>query len=301
MRARAAELTAGAPSDLARVRAIVGHFHRGYAYDRTGDDFQGPEALANLLVERRGYCTLFAGAAALMLRTQGIPARLATGFVAHEWSQERGEWIVRERDAHAWIEVRFEEVGWVTFDPTPPALDEGGGGFDPFADEAAAPSFLVRLGDSMERWIAGEGGTLGQVLATLLAAPLEGLRRAPSFALLILGGLLALAHAWRARAAARREGGASGGPARAGLVELQRAWVASLARAGCARARGETLRALGTRAVDSLAGLEDLPRGVDVIYGARFGARALVEADGRLLERVTAQLAEAASRHGAGR
>jgi len=295
LRARAAELTSGAADDLARVRAVVGHFQRGYAYDRTGDDFQGPEALAHLLLERRGYCTLFAGAAALMLRTQGIPARLATGFVAHEWSEERGEWTVRERDAHAWIEVRFEGVGWVTFDPTPPATDEGGGGFDPFADEGAGPPFLARLGGSLERWIAGQGGTLGQVLATLLGAPLEGLRRAPSFALLVLGGLLGLLHAARSRAGAQGAGRRPEASERDGLVELQRAWVAALARAGCARRRGETLRALGARAARARVGLEDLPRGVELVYAARFGARELAQEDRALLERLNADLTRAAA------
>jgi hypothetical protein len=47
-----------------------------------------------------------------------VPARLATGFAPGEWDAVGSRFVVRERDAHAWAEVWFPEVGWVTFDPT---------------------------------------------------------------------------------------------------------------------------------------------------------------------------------------
>lgn len=55
----------------------------------------------------------------MLLRTQGIPARLATGFAQGEWNEVGGYYTVRQRDAHAWVEVYFSDAGWVTFDPTP--------------------------------------------------------------------------------------------------------------------------------------------------------------------------------------
>jgi transglutaminase-like putative cysteine protease len=66
---------------------------------------------------RAGYCQHYAGAMALMLRTLGIPARVAVGFTAGTW--RAGVWTVTDRQAHAWVEVWFAGYGWLTFDPTP--------------------------------------------------------------------------------------------------------------------------------------------------------------------------------------
>jgi protein-glutamine gamma-glutamyltransferase len=68
-----------------------------------------------------GYCQHFAGAMALLLRMGGVPARVATGFTPGGYSGLHKAWIVRDIDAHAWVEAWFDRFGWVTFDPTPPA------------------------------------------------------------------------------------------------------------------------------------------------------------------------------------
>jgi transglutaminase-like putative cysteine protease len=68
-----------------------------------------------------GYCQHFAGAMALMLRMGGVPARVATGFSPGGFSAKQNAWIVRDTDAHAWVEVWFDRYGWVPVDPTPPA------------------------------------------------------------------------------------------------------------------------------------------------------------------------------------
>ena len=70
---------------------------------------------------RRGYCQQFSGAMALLLRMGGIPARVATGFSPGGLRRSSGEWVVRDTDAHSWVEAWFDDIGWVTFDPTPPA------------------------------------------------------------------------------------------------------------------------------------------------------------------------------------
>jgi hypothetical protein len=57
---------------------------------------------------------------ALMLRMGGVPARVATGFSPGGFSKKRQAWIVRDTDAHSWVEVWFDQFGWVAFDPTPP-------------------------------------------------------------------------------------------------------------------------------------------------------------------------------------
>ncbi|WP_178916250.1 transglutaminase domain-containing protein [Natronomonas gomsonensis] len=65
-----------------------------------------------------GYCQYFATTMTAMLRTQDIPARYVTGYGTGE-SVGNDEYLVRGKNAHAWVEVYFEDVGWVAFDPTP--------------------------------------------------------------------------------------------------------------------------------------------------------------------------------------
>ena len=60
----------------------------------------------------------------------GIPARYVTGFLPGEYNDVGGDYIVRESDAHAWVEVYFPDYGWITFDPTPPGNAQPGGFFD---------------------------------------------------------------------------------------------------------------------------------------------------------------------------
>jgi hypothetical protein len=78
---------------------------------------------------REGYCDLFASAMALMARSQGIPARMATGYFPSSGETDaQGMYVVRESDAHAWAELYFEGVGWVPFDATEGADSVPGGG-----------------------------------------------------------------------------------------------------------------------------------------------------------------------------
>jgi transglutaminase-like putative cysteine protease len=66
-----------------------------------------------------GYCEQFATAETLMLRSLGIPARLATGYSTGDYDPVLDQSVVRERDAHAWVEVWFPDHGWVPVDPSP--------------------------------------------------------------------------------------------------------------------------------------------------------------------------------------
>jgi transglutaminase-like putative cysteine protease len=79
-----------------------------------------PPLEAFLLDSKRGYCQHFAGGMALLLRMGGIPARVVTGFSPGGQRASTGEWVVRDTDAHSWVEAWFDGIGWATFDPTPP-------------------------------------------------------------------------------------------------------------------------------------------------------------------------------------
>jgi protein-glutamine gamma-glutamyltransferase len=95
---------------------------------------------AFLFQDKRGYCQQFSGTAALMLRMLGIPTRVASGFAPGTLDRDTHEYVVRDLDAHAWIEVWFERIGWVPFDPTPaqaPASSQAAS-FAPFSEVASA-------------------------------------------------------------------------------------------------------------------------------------------------------------------
>lgn len=72
-----------------------------------------------LLQTRRGYCTYYASAMAVMGRLLGIPTRLVSGFSQGHFDQQRNMWIVDGSDAHSWVQAYLPNVGWVSFDPTP--------------------------------------------------------------------------------------------------------------------------------------------------------------------------------------
>jgi transglutaminase-like putative cysteine protease len=81
----------------------------------------GPRPLVDFLLRTHaGYCQHFAGAAALLLRLAGVPARVVVGFATGAPTAP-GRYTVRDIDAHEWIEVYFQGYGWVPFNPTPAA------------------------------------------------------------------------------------------------------------------------------------------------------------------------------------
>lgn len=67
---------------------------------------------------RAGYCSHYASAAAVMLRSAGIPARVIGGYQGGEFQPSGNYWIVHQYDAHAWVEYYHPENGWTVFDPT---------------------------------------------------------------------------------------------------------------------------------------------------------------------------------------
>jgi hypothetical protein len=108
-------------------RYLIAHY--GYTLDLSGS--HGPDPLADFLfVRRSGQCEYFASAMTVMLRAEGVPARYVTGFSPGEYNDVGGDYIIRESDAHAWVEVYFPVYGWLPFDPTPPGNTQRGGVFD---------------------------------------------------------------------------------------------------------------------------------------------------------------------------
>ncbi len=80
-----------------------------------------------LLTEKKGYCSYFASAMAVMARMIGLPSRYIEGYMAPPGGEDGT--LVTGHNAHAWVEIYFKGVGWVTFNPTPgdETSQEGGG------------------------------------------------------------------------------------------------------------------------------------------------------------------------------
>ena len=118
--ALAQRLTAGQRTTYDAVKAVENHLQRDYRYSERPPSADVPLE-AFLFEDRIGYCQQFSGAMALLLRMAGIPARVAAGFSPGSYNRDTREYRVRDLDAHSWVEVYFEGIGWVPFDPTPTA------------------------------------------------------------------------------------------------------------------------------------------------------------------------------------
>jgi transglutaminase-like putative cysteine protease len=119
----AQQLKRGTRTPYEFVRRVDAYLGKGFRYDeRPVPARPGQVPLEHFLFDTRaGYCQHFSGAMALLLRFGGIPARVATGFSPGGFRKRQGEWVVRDRDAHSWVEAWFDGIGWATFDPTPTA------------------------------------------------------------------------------------------------------------------------------------------------------------------------------------
>ncbi len=217
--ALARRLRASSATPLEFVRAVERYLARGFEYSETPPRRAVP--LESFLFEDRvGYCQQFSGAMALLLRMGGLPARVAAGFSPGSRDGRRDEYVVRDVDAHSWVEVYFPGIGWVTRDPTPP----GAPARSQIADLAGAGAASdATLGVGSERALDQRPGAAGARVA-LEEAPADG-RSVPGGAIaagvagaLAAGALLVLG----LRRRRRRPRSAADGldPA---LVELRRA------------------------------------------------------------------------------
>ena len=117
-----AQVLAGVSEPAARAQRLEAHLRDTFRYELGAPELSRLNALEEFLLrERRGHCERFASALTLLLRMDGIPARVVVGFVPGARNWLSGWRDVRLRDAHAWVEAYFPDRGWVRFDPTPRA------------------------------------------------------------------------------------------------------------------------------------------------------------------------------------
>ncbi|MCB9508166.1 MAG: DUF3488 domain-containing protein [Myxococcales bacterium] len=114
-----ARLRAGARTRHEFVRAVEAHLQR-MDYDANLPPSANPNVVDEFLFDwQRGSCGYFATAMVVLLRAEGIPARVVNGYMGAEPNTVGGYYVVRQSNAHSWVEVYYPELGWVRFDPTP--------------------------------------------------------------------------------------------------------------------------------------------------------------------------------------
>jgi protein-glutamine gamma-glutamyltransferase len=120
--ALAATWSAGAATNVDRARRIESKLRTDYKYDLDSPSGSAKNPLEDFLfVSKRGHCEFYSTAMAVMLRSVGVPTRNVTGFVGGTFNRFSRSYVVRQGDAHSWVEAWVDGVGWMRFDPTPPA------------------------------------------------------------------------------------------------------------------------------------------------------------------------------------
>src|SRR5262245_52895708 len=117
----ATQITSVGKSTVEKAALLESYLKRNYSYTLSLTWKPGPQPLSTFLFDAKaGHCEYFASAMAIMLRAAGIPTRLVNGFLMGEYNSIGNDYIVRESDAHSWVEVYVPGAGWIEFDPTPP-------------------------------------------------------------------------------------------------------------------------------------------------------------------------------------
>lgn len=249
-------------SDEALILALMRRFRTEPYYYTLRPPAMPDDGVDALLFDvRRGFCAHYAGATAFLLRAAGIPARIVVGYQGGEPGAGGDYLIVRQYDAHAWVEAWLNGRGWVRIDPTAaiaPARVESGLR-DAVADEGSfledetfsaekyrnlplvnwASLQLDRLNYQWQRWVVGYQGQSQMDLMSRLPGNF-GLRELGYLSAGVIGAGLLLAgivSAWRMR----RNGG------RGEMARLVGGWHRLCEQRGLPVRHGETPLALAER------------------------------------------------------
>lgn len=145
----AREVTAGASTPYEAAILLQDWFRSEFDYSLDVQSGHGSNAIESFLRERVGYCEQFAGSYAAMMRSLGIPTRVAVGFTSGI-EESPGTYSVRGKNAHAWPEVWFDGIGWVLFEPTPGRGAPGAENYTsvaPAQDDSVSPATGEAVGE----------------------------------------------------------------------------------------------------------------------------------------------------------
>lgn len=291
VRQLARDIAGGERNAYDKAKAIEGYL-RGYPVDyKIKETPPGRDTVQYFLFDaRRGYFDYHASAMVVMLRAQGVPARLAVGFAVDEADrdEETGSYLVRDRNSYTWTEVYFPGYGWIPFNPSPdrPAnlvprlrtdipLGAGGVGADEFPDLPidGADRVLTPLPEDAMPARGSSGGAGGEYAPWALLA------------VLAFGAAMVFAvkTGWQRSVA--------------GLPYSQQLWektVRLASWAGYPPERGQTPQEYARRIEQSLWGVRDVGLLAAVYSRSRFGRRDAEPEERERLEQMWPRLRSAA-------
>ena len=282
VRTLAQQIAGDTGTDDERAKRIVRFFGSGFRYSLSDPAASLREFLFR---KRAGYCEHYASGLSLLLRGAGIPSRVAAGYLGGEWNGVGKYLIVRQSDAHAWVEA-WIGGRWVTLDATPPAGDSSPfgtrtGTIGLYADwlRQRWDKYVVNYSMRMQADAVREGvRAVRRTRATFRFRGWDGIggtaRRAAGWALLAAATLYLLYRLLRKR----RNSAGKGSPP--GLSPLPGPYARLVRRLDRNRFRhhpGETLEETLTAAVQSRPDLsEDAARFLGLYHRDRFGAAPLL-------------------------
>jgi transglutaminase-like putative cysteine protease len=327
----ASEWTRGQATTYDQIIAIQDRFTDpkwGFTYDATVPGSSSDQAMLEFLTQtKKGFCQQFSSAMAVMLRTLGIPARLAVGFTPGEPAGSGDRLTVTTENAHSWVEVLFPSYGWVPFEPTPnrqnvvayPYLDPdtaercvspdgspcsptgpNGGTRGTTGTENAGTSAFLReqvRPDLLPRDIRGAGESVVGGVASAPGDPGPFTQRnallAAALAVFVTLAVIPLARSWRRRRRLRRAGSSP----RDLILATYDVFTDRAAELGHPRVPGQTLdeyrRAVAGTSGSQLGDLDALTR---LTTGAAYGGREPDAADAEAAGRASGSVVRAMRR-----
>lgn len=162
--ALAESVTAGATNPYDKVEALIAWMggHTRYSTDIPPLPSGADTVDQFLFGNRVGFCEQISTALAVMLRSLGIPAREAVGYVPGDYNPVTDLYDVRAQDAHAWVQVWFPGYGWQSFDPTAAV---------PLANPSPGGTALKDIGRALARVPVGPtGAAIGGIGSVYLAS-----------------------------------------------------------------------------------------------------------------------------------
>jgi transglutaminase-like putative cysteine protease len=125
----ALDITSRGATPQEKAVLVEAYLKRNFKYTLTLSWKPGDQPVSTFLFDAKaGHCEYFASAMAILLRAAGIPTRLVNGFLMGEYNPVGDTYIVRQSDAHSWVEAYIPGNGWTEFDPTPPDPNQRDGG-----------------------------------------------------------------------------------------------------------------------------------------------------------------------------
>jgi transglutaminase-like putative cysteine protease len=252
-----------------RVAKTIAWIQTMAHYDLEVGAFRSRDPIAEFLfTKHRGYCEYFASALALMLRLEGIPARFVTGYQVDESSREGNHFVVRDSDAHAWVEAYVEGAGWIEADATPAAE------YAALHSKRTSTTWTRFRAAWADFWIDVRQGSLWSAL-TRVTIPIVVIALVSIFVFIVRRDVL------RRRANKPKSAKATDVPTLPAVVEVVARIDRTFAASGLPRPRAhgllEHLSLVEGRGLE-LETAAALRRAIDLVHRRHFGAEAVSEA-----------------------